>query len=128
MIQHVTRGIKISVTTKFEGSFFKNNLLNYAFSYLITIENKSRDIVQLLSRHWEIIQTNQEIQNINGDGVLGKKPIVNPGSQHKYSSWCLITSTLGSMSGEYTMINLSTAGKFRVIIPSFKLNVPFLLN
>ena len=128
MIQQITKGIKVSVSTKFEGKFLKNNIFNYAFSYIIQIENHSKDTVQLLTRHWKIIESNHKTQFINGHGVLGEKPIVKPGQFHKYSSGCLITSSIGLMSGVYTMINFSNSYKFKVKIPSFKLNVPFILN
>jgi len=128
MIQQITKGIKVSVSTKFKGNFIKNNIVNYAFSYIIQIENHSKDTVQLLTRHWKIIESNHKTQFINGHGVLGEKPIVKPGQFHKYSSGCLITSSIGLMSGVYTMINFSNSYKFKVKIPSFKLNVPFVLN
>ena len=118
----------MSVDTKFENCFLKNNVVNYAFSYFIKIENKSNDTVQLLTRNWKITESNNQTQYISGNGVVGQKPIVKPGEHHKYSSGCLITSTIGSMSGVYTMINFSNTSKFKVKIPSFKLNVPFILN
>ena len=55
MVQQITRGIKISVQTNFEGTFYKNNKTNYAFKYKVTIENQSNDSVQLNSRHWVIL-------------------------------------------------------------------------
>ncbi|GAK91871.1 ApaG protein [Nonlabens ulvanivorans] len=54
MIQQVTRGIKISVQTSFEGTFYKNYKMHFAFGYVITIENQSKNSVQLTSRHWKI--------------------------------------------------------------------------
>ena len=128
MIQQITKGIKVSVSTNFEGNFINNNKINYAFSYKIKIENNSNDTVQLLTRHWKIIQSNHKTKFINGHGVLGENPIVKPGEFHKYSSGCLITSSIASMSGIYTMINFSKTNKFKVKIPNFKLSVPFVLN
>ena len=57
MIQQVTKGIKISVDVKFEGSFLKETSLHHAFMYYITIENQGKDVVQLLSRHWKILES-----------------------------------------------------------------------
>tara|TARA_B100000401_G_scaffold273458_1_gene186428 strand:+ start:327 stop:713 length:387 start_codon:yes stop_codon:yes gene_type:complete len=128
MIQQITKGIKVSVSTNFEGDFIRNNIVNYAFSYKIKIENNSKDAVQLLTRHWKIIESTHKTKYINGHGVLGENPVVKPGESHKYSSGCLITSSIGSMVGIYTMINLSNTNKFSVKIPSFKLNAPFILN
>ena len=55
MVQQVTKGIKISVETTFEGTFYKNYKVQFAFGYRVTIENQSKDSVQLNSRHWEIL-------------------------------------------------------------------------
>ncbi len=128
MIQQITRGIKISVETKFEGSFLKEQILHHAFLYSITIENQSKDVVQLLSRHWKILESVSRPQYINGNGVVGKKPIIRPGESHTYQSGSLITSPLGSMSGTYIMINFTTAKKFNVEVPNFRLSVPYISN
>ena len=128
LIQQITKGIKISVETKFEGSFLKDQILHHAFMYFITIENQGKDVVQLLSRHWKILESVSRPQYVNGNGVVGKKPVIKPGESHTYQSGSLITSPLGSMSGTYIMINFSTAKKFNVDVPSFKLSVPYILN
>ena len=128
MIQQITRGIKITVESKFEGSFLKEQILHHALMYHITIENQSKDVVQLLSRHWKILESVSRPQYINGNGVVGKKPVLKPGQSHTYQSGSLITSPLGSMTGTYIMINFSTAKKFNVDVPNFKLSVPYLLN
>ena len=128
MIQQITRGIKISVETKFEGSFLKDQILHHAFMYFITIENQSKDVVQLLSRHWKILESINRPQYVYGNGVVGKKPVIRPGERHTYQSGCLITCPLGCMSGTYIMINFTTAKKFNVDVPNFKLSVPYILN
>lgn len=128
MIQQVTRGIKISVKTKFEGSFLKENIPYHAFMYFITIENQSKNVVQLLSRHWKIKETINQPHYLNGVGVVGKKPILRSGQSYTYQSGSLITSPMGSMSGTFIMINFSNANKFNVEVPHFKLNVPYILN
>ena len=128
MIQQITKGIKISVDVKFEGSFLKQTSLHHAFMYYIVIENQSKDVVQLFSRHWKILESTNRPQYVNGDGVVGKKPVLKPGDIHTYKSGSLITSPMGSMSGTYIMVNFSTAQKFNVEVPSFKLNVPYILN
>ena len=128
MIQQITAGIKISVQTKFEGSFLKENILHYAFKYFIIIENQSKHVVQLLTRHWKINEAIIRPSYINGVGIVGKKPILKPGDIHKYQSGSLLTSPMAVMSGIFTMINFSTAQRFNVHIPYFKLNAPHILN
>ncbi len=128
MIQQVTRGIKISVETNFEGTFYKNYRVHFAFGYRVTIENQSKDSVQLTSRFWKIKDALNHTEVVEGEGVIGKKPVLKPGETHTYKSGCLLTSPFGAMSGFYSMINFTSTRKFRVTIPSFKLSAPFALN
>ncbi|TGV03184.1 Co2+/Mg2+ efflux protein ApaG [Flavivirga rizhaonensis] len=128
MVQQITRGIKISVVTTFEGSFYKNYKMQYAFGYTITIENQSKDSVQLNARHWEILDALNNIEIVSGEGVIGKKPVLKPGESHTYTSGCLLTSPFGAMQGHYSMVNFTTTKKFQVTIPTFKLSAPFAIN
>lgn len=128
MVQQVTRGIKISVETVFEGTFYKDCKMNFAFGYRVTIENQSKDSVQLTSRFWKIKDALNKTKNIEGEGIVGKKPVLKPGERHTYSSGCALTSPFGAMSGYYNMINFTSTRKFKVSIPSFKLSAGFALN
>ena len=128
MVQQVTKGIKISVETSFEGTFFKNYKMNYAFGYRITIENQSKDEVQLTARHWKIFDSLNTMEIVDGEGVIGKKPVLKPGESHIYNSGCLLSSPIGSMKGFYKMVNFSTTKNFKVAIPTFKLCAPFAIN
>lgn len=128
MVQQVTSGIKISVETTFEGTFYKNYKVHFAFGYKVTIENQSKDAVQLNSRHWRVLDALNNIEIIEGEGVIGKKPILKPGESHTYTSGCLLTSPFGAMQGHYNMVNFTNTNKFKVYIPTFKLSAPFALN
>lgn len=128
MVQQVTKGIKVSIETKFEGSFSHNGQGKYSFEYTISIENQSKDTVQLKARNWQIKDALNDIDAVYGEGVVGRKPVIKPGQSHTYSSGCLLNSPFGSMSGYYEMINFSTTKKFKVNIPSFKLSAPFSMN
>ena len=128
MVTQITKGIKISAITSFEGTYFKNQKLHYAFSYEITIENHSKDSVQLITRHWEISDALKDIEIIEGEGVIGKKPMLKPGESHTYRSGCLLSSPFGAMRGYFNMINYTNTRNFRVIVPTFRLSAPFALN
>jgi ApaG protein len=128
MTQQVTQGIKVSIKTRFEDAFVSNGKQQYAFSYIIRIENKSKDVVQLKSRHWKIKDALNDIDMVFGEGVVGKKPVIKPGSFHSYSSGCILLSPFGAMSGYYEMVNFTTTEKFKVSIPNFKLSAPFSMN
>ncbi|HKJ49163.1 MAG TPA: Co2+/Mg2+ efflux protein ApaG [Christiangramia sp.] len=128
MTQQVTKGIKISVETHFEGMFYKNYKMHFAFGYRITIENQSNDSVQLKSRFWEIKDALNHTETVSGDGVIGKQPVLEPGEIYTYKSGCLLTGPFGAMKGHYDMVNFSTGKKFNVSIPSFKLSATYALN
>ncbi len=128
MVQQVTSGIKISVETTFEGTFYKNYKVHFAFGYKVTIENQSKNSVQLNSRYWKVSDALNNVEIIEGEGVIGKKPVLKPGESHTYNSGCLLTSPFGAMQGYYNMVNFSNTKKFKVTIPSFKLSAPFALN
>lgn len=128
MVTQITRGIKISVLTSFEGTFFKNYKMHFAFSYEITIENHSKDSVQLISRHWEIFDSLKDLEVVDGEGVVGKKPVLKPGETHSYSSGCLLSSPFGAMKGYFNMVNFTSTRNFRVIVPTFRLSAPFAIN
>lgn len=128
MVQKITCGIKISVDTNFEGTFYKNYKIHFAFGYKITIENQSKDSVQLTSRFWTIKDALKDTEIVQGEGVIGRKPVLKPGESHTYNSGCLLSAPFGSMSGYYNMVNFTTSKKFKVAIPSFKLSAPFALN
>lgn len=128
MVQQVTQGIKISIETNFEGSIQQNYRLHFAFAYQITIKNQGKDAVQLLSRFWKIKDALYDTLTVEGEGVVGQKPVLKPGETHTYKSGCMLISPLGAMSGFFNMINFTSTRKFRVAIPSFKLSAPFALN
>ncbi|WP_309609646.1 Co2+/Mg2+ efflux protein ApaG [Flavobacterium sp.] len=128
MVSQITRGIKISVLTNFEGTYFKNHKMHFAFTYHITIENHSKDSVQLTTRHWEISDSLNHLEIVDGEGVIGKKPVLKPGEQHTYSSGCLLMSPFGAMAGFFNMINFTTTRTFKVTVPTFRLSAPFALN
>jgi len=128
MVQQITNGIKISVQTNFEGTYHQNNRMCFSFSYSITIENQSNDSVQLISRHWEIFDALNNKAIVDGEGVIGEKPILAPKKSYTYSSYCNLTSPTGSMKGHFDMINFTSTKSVRVYIPTFQLAIPAISN
>lgn len=128
MVSQITNGIKIIVKTSFEGTYFKNYKIYYAFTYRITIENHSNDAAQLITRHWEVMDSLNDKEFVEGEGVIGKKPVIKPGESYTYESFCLLNSPIGAMKGFFRMINFSNSSIFNVTIPKFKLNAPFAIN
>jgi ApaG protein len=128
MINQITKGIKVSVKTKYDGTSYRNNRLYYIFAYFITIENESSETVQLTDRFWQIFDSLNNTEIVKGEGVVGQTPILLPNDNYTYSSGCFLESTMGSMKGYYTMVNTETLEKFKVFIPTFQLTTPILSN
>lgn len=124
----ITNGIKISVFPKYHKEHSNPAKHKYIFSYQITIENTSSDTVQLLRRHWFIFDSNGSYREVEGEGVIGKTPILAPGESHQYISWCPLITQVGKMYGTYLMKRLDNEDQFKVRIPEFQLVVPALLN
>jgi len=128
MIQKITNGIKVSVQSKFEGSYFDGEALKFAFKYKIEIKNNNPYSVQLISRTWNIFDALNFVEIVEGDGVIGTKPIIKPFESYSYSSGCLLQSPIGSMNGKYKMISIPNEQEFDVEIPNFKLHSKFTQN
>lgn len=128
MITGVTKGIKVSVETNYQPEHSQPAHEHFVFTYRITIENNSGSTVQLKSRHWDISDAAFPKHEVDGDGVVGKQPILEPGEIHQYVSGCNLRSGVGKMSGYYTMEKIIDGKVFDVQIPEFIMVVPFKLN
>ena len=99
----------------------------YAFAYTITIVNRGCVAAQLLSRHWVITDSNQKVQEVRGEGVVGEQPFLRPGEAFRYTSGTLIDTPIGTMRGSYQM--LAEDGKeFNAEIAEFMLAAPRVLH
>lgn len=124
----VTHGIDISVETRFQREHSVVEHRHFLFSYRITIENISEYTVQLISRHWEIFDSSSEYSEVDGEGVVGEQPVLEPGEIFEYESACSLTTDMGKMCGTYLMERTIDKTRFKVIIPEFELITPQRLN
>ncbi len=92
----------------------------FVFAYFIRIENNSGDKVQLLRRHWFITNGNGDVQEVEGEGVIGQQPVIPAGGIHEYSSFSVLETFEGSMAGTYLM-ERPRGEQFSVTIPRFVL-------
>ncbi|AWV97311.1 Co2+/Mg2+ efflux protein ApaG [Arcticibacterium luteifluviistationis] len=128
MVTAVTEGIKVSVKSKYQPYYSSVRQMNFVFAYEICIENNSHHTIQLLKRHWYIIDANGYTREVKGDGVIGVQPVIEPGQDHKYVSGCNLTTTLGKMHGTFLMERQLDGKQFEVNIPEFNLMTPFSQN
>lgn len=128
MNTEITGGVKVTVEPTFQARYSNPLVKHYLFTYEVTIENNNSFAVQLLRRHWLIDDEYGHKQEVEGPGVIGKQPILNPGCTHTYTSACDIRTVRGKMQGSYLMKRFDNDSDFRVRVPEFQLNVPFHLN
>lgn len=95
----------------------------FMWSYEISITNQSDQIIQLLNRYWRIIDMMGHIEEVRGPGVVGLQPLIKPGKQFVYNSFCQLTTPQGTMEGYYEMQDLNEV-RFLVQIPKFALVSP----
>lgn len=128
MTTALTSGIQISVNCKYEDRFSNPETPLFLFSYEIEIKNGNTYPIQLLSRRWYIIDSNTQKREIEGEGVIGVKPLILPNETYTYRSTCDFSTDTGKMCGTYKMKNTSNNQTFVVAIPEFMLMVPYKLN
>ena len=120
--------MKITVETEYQPAYSSPAQFHYVFTYRITIENLGDQTIQLLSRHWYIHDASRDAKEVEGDGVVGEQPVLEPGETHNYISGCNLKSGIGKMHGTYTMERIIDGKRFKVKIPEFMLVAPFKLN
>ncbi|MFQ5571386.1 MAG: Co2+/Mg2+ efflux protein ApaG [Rhodothermales bacterium] len=122
MVPYVATTEDITVTVRpayldSQSDFFEKR---FVFGYFVQIENHSLVEVQLLRRFWRIEESSGRVQEVEGEGVIGKQPLISPGDTHQYSSYSVLSSFEGTMEGFYTM-ERPDGERFRVTIPRFHL-------
>lgn len=95
----------------------------YVYTYTITISNNSDTPVQLISRHWRITDANEKLQEVQGIGVVGEQPHLNPGESYTYTSGVILETETGMMEGTYQM-RADDGVMFDAPIPLFALVPP----
>jgi ApaG protein len=128
MANKISEGVEVSVETFYQPDYSNPLSGEYMFAYRITIENHNNYSVKLHRRHWNIFDSNGSYREVEGEGVVGVQPILNPGERYQYVSGCNLRTEMGKMSGSYTMENLNNKKSFEVNIPIFEMVVPFKMN
>lgn len=123
-----TEGVKVTVTTNYLPDYSSPVQQHFVFAYKIKIENISDFTVKLLRRHWYIHDSTGVVREVEGEGVVGQQPSLEPGESHEYVSGCNLKTGVGKMRGTYLMERLVDGKQFNATIPEFTLIVPYKLN
>ena len=112
--------IDVSVVTRFLADQSQPEQNRFAFAYTITVKNNGLVPAKLLSRHWVITDGRGARHSVEGEGVVGEQPVIEPGASFDYVSGCPLDTPDGAMSGSYRMVD-EDGSAFDVDIPRFQL-------
>jgi ApaG protein len=122
-----TRGVRVSVRSSYLPERSSPRDSRYFFAYRVRIANVGEERVQLRSRHWIITDGDGRVEHVEGPGVVGEQPVLEPGETFEYTSFCPLPTPIGSMHGVYRMVTPAGAA-FDAEIAPFSLAVPTALN
>lgn len=126
-MSHERHNIEITVVTQYVEQHSDPEKGDYRFAYTITIENRGTVGAQLLSRHWLIRDDNGKVQEVRGEGVVGKQPFLSPGDSFQYTSGSHLGTPHGTMEGSYEWED-EFKTRFRSPISPFYLSTPRVLH
>jgi len=128
MVTEITEGVRVSVVTEYQPDYSSPDQAHYVFTYRVTIENNSNMTLKLLRRKWHIVDASYPERQVEGEGIVGKQPILEPGKSHQYVSGCNLKTGIGKMYGNYLMERQVDGRHIQVAIPEFTMIVPYRLN
>ena len=95
----------------------------HCFAYFITIHNDSDVAVTIQARKWVVTNARGELTVVEGDGVVGQKPLIEPGESFRYNSRHLLDTDWAVAEGGY--FGVDTQGRRVVVrIPKFRMQLP----
>ncbi len=127
MSDATTEGIRIHVQPRFHPERSDPTENHWFFSYTVTIENHGAAAAQLVSRHWVITDATGKTRHVRGPGVVSETPRLEPGQAFRYTSFCPMPTSLGSMHGEYQMVR-DDGLSFEAEVAPFVLEDPSTMN
>lgn len=127
MSDTTTRGVRVQVESFYDEDKSAPQESYYFFAYQVRISNVGTETVQLLSREWIITDATGYQQRVEGPGVVGEQPVLAPGEAFEYTSFCPLSTPVGSMHGTYRMV-LRGGETFNAVIAPFSLAVPHAVN
>lgn len=119
--------IKVEAETDYIAGQSTPDENRYVFAYTITISNQGTVPAKLLTRHWYITNSDNDVQEVIGEGVVGEQPHIAPGESYRYTSGAILETPVGSMHGSYQMI-ADDGNRFQADIQPFNLSIPHVLN
>ena len=123
LAEAISHDFQVTAISRFMPERSNQEIPIFFFAYWITIKNQGETPAQLLNRYWHIMDADGRINEVEGEGVVGEKPLINPGESFEYNSFCPLPTEFGLMQGHYEMLGKDGA-HFQIDIPQFRLSIP----
>lgn len=120
----VTHEVRVTVRAFYLTDQSQPERGQHVWAYRVEIANLGRRAVQLLTRHWRITDALGRTQQVDGEGVVGEQPVLEPGEAFEYTSGTPLGTPSGFMRGRYGMLEVAGGEAFEVEIPAFSLDSP----
>jgi len=121
--ESTTRGLRVEVEARYSAEHSQPIANHWFFLYTIRISNEGSETCQLVSRYWIIRDATGRVEEVEGNGVVGEQPVLEPGDSFEYTSGCPLGTPFGSMEGTYQMVT-EDGGHFDAEIARFDLREP----
>jgi ApaG protein len=118
-----TRDITVRVSVSYLPEQSEPRRGRWFWAYHVRIENDGDRPVQLLTRHWIITDGRGARHTVEGEGVVGEQPLIEPGQAFDYVSGCPLATPTGAMQGSYEVVS-ADGDRYDVAIPRFALTAP----
>ncbi len=128
MSSKISNGVEVHVETFYQSEYSRPEQHEFVFAYRITLHNLNDFPVRLLRRKWHILDSDGEMRDVEGEGVVGVQPLIEAGCSYQYISACNLKTEIGKMHGNYILENVTNKKMFTVAIPAFIMEAPMKLN
>ncbi len=119
-----TSGIIVRVSPEFLDDESSPEENRYVWAYHVEIQNTGERTLKLQTRHWHIADCEGRVHNVEGEGVVGQTPTLEPGDTFEYSSGAPLSAPSGLMHGIYRLAD-ENGETLDVQIPAFTLDSPY---
>jgi ApaG protein len=123
----VTQGIRVQVRSEYSPTRSAPKDGHWFFLYTITITNEGEQAATLTHRHWVITNARGDVSEVQGPGVVGEQPRLEPGATFEYTSACPLDTSFGTLAGTYSF-EVEDGEAFDAEVPTFSLAMPYAIN
>ena len=114
----LTRSVRVRAAACYMEDESDPAMRQFLYGYRIRFDNEGEETVQLISRHWIIVDAHGRQEEVRGEGVVGEQPVLAPGGSYEYTSGCPLRTEWGTMEGSY-LFRTETGEDFEVAVERF---------